>query len=243
MRALAIVSYNGAMFFGSQAQNGSNVNTVMGAFEKALRSVGIFGAPVASGRTDAGVHALRQPIAFDVPIFWAQKLDWLRLRLNEKLYPYIQIRDIFAVDEGFHPRFCAKARGYRYLVSLTPPTPFGADFLSFSNGFSFEKTKEAIGLFEGEHNFKFFKKTGSDEKSDVRIMYKAFAYLRGDICVLRFEANAFLRSQIRLMTGALFDLSSGKISKEELREQIAGKKRYTSKMAPPNGLYLSCVKY
>ncbi len=81
-------------------------------------------------------------------------------------------------------------------------------------------------------------KTGSDVGSTVRIIYKAFVYRHKGYIVLNFEANGFLRSQIRLMVGALMTLSS-----QQIQEQLSLQKRYKFKPAPPNGLYLAKIKY
>lgn len=239
---LAITSYDGSRFFGSQVQE-SGTPTIMGRFEEALKSVGIFSTPAASGRTDSGVHALCQPIAFDIPSYWENELDKLREHLNAKLAPYIKIKKIDIVADDFHPRFHAKKRVYRYLVRIGEPTPFGADFITIVPSLDADAVSGAISLFEGEHDFSLFKKNGSEEKSSVRIMYKTFFYRHKDIYVFGFEANSFLRSQIRMMVGALFDISEGKTTALELREQIDGVSRHTARVAPPNGLYLSKVIY
>jgi tRNA pseudouridine38-40 synthase len=81
-------------------------------------------------------------------------------------------------------------------------------------------------------------KSGSDIKSTTRTIYRAFAYRYKGFIVLNFEANGFLRSQIRLMVGALLNLESAQI-----QEQLACKKRYKIKPAPSNGLYLAKIKY
>lgn len=242
MRVLAVTAYDGSRFFGSQIQDDSTP-TVMGKFEEVLKSVGIFSSPTASGRTDSGVHALCQPIAFDIPHYWENQLEKLKTHLNAKLHPYIKIKRLFAVADEFHPRFDAKKRVYRYIVKIGEPTPFGSDFVTFVCSLNSLAIHEAMSLFEGEHDFSFFKKTGSDEKSSVRFIYKTLFYEHGDLRVFRFEGNAFLRSQIRLMMGALFDISDGKITTEQLKEQIDGIRRHTIRVAPPNGLYLSQVVY
>lgn len=242
MRVLAITAYDGSRFFGSQIQENGTL-TVMGRFEEALNSVGIFSMPTASGRTDSGVHALCQPIAFDIPHYWENELAKLKAHLNAKLSPYIQIKRLFPVENDFHPRFDAKKRVYRYIVKIGEPTPFGSDFVTFVPLLDSFAVGKAISIFEGEHDFSLFKKTGSDEKSSVRRIYKTSFYEYHDLRIFRFEGNAFLRSQIRLMMGALFDISDGKITAEQLREQLAGKARHTVRIAAPNGLYLSKVFY
>ena len=81
-------------------------------------------------------------------------------------------------------------------------------------------------------------KTGSDVNSTSRIIYKAFAYKHHGFIILNFEANGFLRSQIRLMVGALLQLNT-----QEITEQLQCKKTHKIKPAPSNGLYLAKVKY
>jgi len=242
LRVVALVAYDGTEFFGSQPQK-SGQKTVLGAFEKALRSVGIFGAPVASGRTDSGVHALRAPIAFDTPLFWGDRLGVLRESLNKKLYPHIKIKSIFPVRDEFHPRFDAKKRLYRYVIKEGEYDPFLASYITFVPSINKELINEAIKIFEGRHDFAFFRKAGSDEKSTVRTMFRAAAYEHRGFFILSFAADGFLRSQIRLMAGALLELSNGEVTKEELKEQLKLKSRYANKPAPPNGLYLSRVYY
>lgn len=242
MRVLAIIEYNGSRFFGSQIQ-ASTKDTVMGKLGEALCSVGIFMPPLASGRTDTGVHALCQPITFDIPPFWVSELVKLKAHLNAKLAPHIKIKKITPVKDDFHPRFHAKKRVYRYAIKIGEQEPFFGDFVMFVKSFNVLRAKEAIELFEGKHDFVFFKKNGSAEKSSIRQIYKTSVYTYKELCIFRFEANSFLRSQIRLMTGALLDISDGKITKEQLKEQLDGKTRHTARIAPPNGLYLSKVYY
>jgi tRNA pseudouridine38-40 synthase len=102
----------------------------------------------------------------------------------------------------------------------------------------FIKIEENIKLYEGRHDFANFMKLGSDAKSSIREVYKAFAYRHKDFIVLHFEANGYLRSQIRLMVAALL-----KLQRDEITESLSCKKKYKLKPAPSNGLYLAKVKY
>ena len=81
-------------------------------------------------------------------------------------------------------------------------------------------------------------KTGSDVSSTTRIIYKAFAYKHKGFIVLNFEANGFLRSQIRLMVGAIL-----KLNQEQIEEKLISKSSYKVKPASSNGLYLAKIKY
>jgi tRNA pseudouridine38-40 synthase len=236
MRLALTLAYNGTSFFGSQTQTQTS-NTVMGALESVLSNLGIECKVIASGRTDKGVHATGQVCHIDVPPFWneTQKLQEV---LNQKLPNSIHVKKIHIVDDVFHARYGAKKRVYRYIIKTTESNPFENDFITFDKNADFEQIQKNIPLFIGEHNFKNFMKTGSNVGSSRREIYKAFAYKHKGFVVLNFEANGFLRSQIRLMVGALLQLNAAQI-----QEQLSGQKTHKLKPAPSNGLYLARIKY
>ncbi len=209
----------------------------MGNLENVLSKLSIDSRVVASGRTDKGVHATGQVCHIDLPEFWSD-LDKLKKVLNEMLPPSIEVRHIREVDTDFHARYSAKRRVYRYIIKNSKSNPFEDNFITFLDSFDFNAVKQNIKLFIGEHDFTYFMKTGSDTKSSSRVIYRAFAYKHRDYTVLNFEANGFLRSQIRLMVGALL-----KLEEEELQAQLNCKKNYKIKPAPSNGLYLARIKY
>ena len=241
MRIKLTLSYNGSRFQGSQSQT-ETANTVMGIVHKVLLRLGIDSRPIASGRTDAGVHAFAQVVHFDLPPHWTS-LEKLRRALEHQLPLYIRIRRIEEAPEDFHARFSAKRRVYRYLMSDKTPNPFEADLVTFTPPLDLERINAAMRLFEGEHDFEFFKKTGSDVKHYVRTVYRAFAYRHRGYTVLYFEANGYLRSQIRMMADAVLKVNAGKMSLPQLREQIDAKARYSTDLAPAAGLYLSKILY
>jgi tRNA pseudouridine38-40 synthase len=150
----------------------------------------------------------------------------------------IKILEVKEVESEFHARYSAKSRAYRYIIKTSDPNPFEDDFISFYKDADFEDIKNKIGLFVGEHDFKYFMKSGSDINSSVREIYRSYAYKHKDMIVLYFEANGFLRSQIRLMVGALLKLDA-----HQIKEQLACTTNYKIKPATPNGLYLAKIKY
>lgn len=241
IRLKLIAAYNGAAFMGSQQQH-TTANTVTGTLHEALMRLHIPFVPVASGRTDRGVHATHQVYHIDVPDFWN---DTIRLRemVNLHLPSALRILRIETADPHFHARFSAKKRTYRYVIKEGPSNPFEADFVTFVPSLDRHSIAEAIGLFEGEHDFEFFKKTGSDVKHFVRTVYRAYAYSHRGYLILVFEANGFLRSQIRLMVGFLLRISEGKATRKDLCEQLARIARHNSDIAPHNGLYLTRILY
>ncbi len=241
MRVKMTVAYNGANYFGSQVQKETE-QTINGQIEKALNLLQIEAKIQASGRTDRGVHASRQVIHFDLPPFW-RDLNKLEDSLKRILPLDIGIRRLEQVDDNFHARYSAKKRAYRYILSIQKPNPFLANLVTYIDTIDEEKIREAIALFEGEHNFENFKKSGSDTENFVRKIYKTRVYNHKGYIVLYFEANGFLRSQIRLMVGFLLEISSGKYTKEDLLEQLNCNKNFKLKPAPHQGLYLCNIIY
>lgn len=235
-----MISYDGTLFFGSQIQ--PEQRSVIGDFKKALGFLNIDSKIDVSGRTDRGVHATYQVINFKLPAFWSD-LEKLKNSLNRVLPDDIYVRKLNLVDESFNSRFSAKKRLYRYIVSTKEPNPFEKKYITFVDSINEQRIKEAIELFEGIHNFKYFKKEGSDNKSDVREIFKTRFYNFRGYYIFYFEANSFLRSQIRLMVGFLLNISNKKLSKEDLRNALELKVRYNIKLAPEQGLYLAKVKY
>lgn len=236
MRCALTIAYNGTNFLGSQTQKSSK-NTVLGQLEHVLNQLNIDSKVIASGRTDRGVHANGQVCHIDLPEFWSD-LEKLKKVLNEMLPPSIVVKKIDAVDDNFHARYSAKKRLYRYIIKESQSNPFEESFVTFLDSIDFLNIEKNIKLFEGKHDFKFFMKSGSDVKSTTRVIYRAFAYRHKGYIILNFEANGFLRSQIRLMVGALLALSA-----DEIREQLQCKINYKIKPAKSNGLYLSKIKY
>ena len=239
----AIISYDGSKFFGSQAQRENKKNRVISvysALESVLNSLNIYSSIEFSGRTDRGVHALGQVIAFYIPSFW-NNLQKLKNIINQKLN-YIYVKKIEFCDSSFSPQFCAISRAYRYIIS-TNQNPFMTDYITFIKKINEQKLKNAIKLFEGEHNFVLFRKTGSNEKTTIRKIYKTNFYRYKNLYVFYFEANGFLRSQIRMIMGALLLLNNNKLTFAQLKDQVDAKKQYSKILAPPCGLYLTKVKY
>ena len=236
MRCILIIAYNGTHFLGSQMQT-ETPNTILGNLKKVLYQLGINSKIIASGRTDKGVHATGQVCHIDLPDFWTD-LKKLKKVLNKMLPHAINIKSIKEVNKEFHARYSAKKRVYRYIIKNGESNPFENDFITFLLDVDLKKIQINIKEFIGEHNFKNFMKTGSDINSTTRVIYKAFAYKYKDYIILNFEANGFLRSQIRLMVSAIL-----KLNPDEIKEQLECKKEYKIKPAPSNGLYLAKIKY
>lgn len=235
------ISYNGSRFSGSQTQT-RTANTVMGTLQEALRRLHIDTKPIASGRTDAGVHAFAQVVHIDLPPHW-HDLNRLRHTLERHLPLLIRIRRIERCADDFHARFSARRRVYRYILSEKAPNPFEAELVTFTPPLNLGRLDAAMRLFVGEHDFEYFMKTGSDTSHSVRTIYKTFTYRHRGYTILYFEANGYLRSQVRMMTEAVLRVNDGRMSLKQLQEQIECKRRHSTHLAPAAGLYLSKVIY
>ncbi|MEA1916788.1 MAG: tRNA pseudouridine(38-40) synthase TruA [Campylobacterota bacterium] len=242
MRLKITISYNGRAFKGSQIQSSQNVDTVNGTVQKCLKLINIDAKVDASGRTDSGVHASAQVIHVDVPPHFSDTTKFKTL-LNKMLPNTIKVKRVERVSSEFHSRFSAKSRVYRYFIKVGESNPFEDDFVTFVDALHVERINDAIRLFIGTHNFKFFKKNGSSTATDIRTITKAYMYKHKDYYIINLEANSFLRAQVRLIVGFLLKVSDGKLTKKELQEQLELKRVHNRHLAPASGLYLAKIKY
>ena len=241
MRVKAVIAYDGTGFYGFQSQT-TTPRTVMGALTRASQRLGIRSPIVGSGRTDRGVHATGQVIHFDLPPHWEDRTK-LKTMFNRLLAPAIQFKSIAPVPDDFHARYDAKRRIYRYLLKSTPLTPFELPYCLHVPDLDPIPLVEALRLFEGRHDFALFHKRGSDPVSTVRTIHRIRLYPFHSYTALSLEADGFLRAQVRMTVAAALSAMRGELNLKQIEEQIAGKERYTTRLAPPQGLYLSRVVY
>ena len=240
MRVKAVIAYDGSAYQGFQKQTTTD-KTVTSDIEKALRSLQIDSFIVGSGRTDAGVHATGQVIHFDLPEFWFD-LEKLKLNLNRKLLQ-IRFKHISHVSHDFHARFSAKKRLYRYVFKIQKPSIFEQKYISYYSEFDANLLREALAVFVGEHDFDFFHKTGTVTHTTVRKVYKTDYIQRNNYHYIYFQANGFLRSQVRMMVEAAMQCARGEMTLKQLSKQIECQEKHITKLAPPEGLYLAKILY
>lgn len=240
MQVKITIAYDGTNYYGSQIQ--PDFITIHSKLLEVLNIINITTTLDFSGRTDKGVHAFKQVVSCNIPPYW-KDLNKLKEVLNKQLPNSIQVRNIKVVQKDFHARFSAKKREYRYLISKKPLTPFNSNYISYYKEIDTLKINEAIKLFIGIHDFEYFSKKGSDPISTIREIYDIKFYKHKDIYILKFKANSYLRSQIRMMVDFIMKVSSGKLSLNELKQQLQRKKLISWTLAPSNGLYLSKIHY
>lgn len=240
MKIKLTICYDGTNYNGSQIQ--PDFPTIQSKLTEVFSILNIQTTLDFSGRTDKGVHAFKQVISCDIPHYW-KNLKRLTKALNKQLPNSIQIRNIQEVSNKFHARFSAKKREYRYLISKRKVSPFSSNYISYYEKIDEKKINSAIQYFVGIHDFEFFSKKGSDPHSTIREIYKIRFYKYKDIYVLNFQANSYLRSQIRMIVDFIMKISSGKLTLLQLEKQLLKKELISWTLAPSNGLYLSKIFY
>lgn len=246
MRYLITISYDGTNFSGYQKQ--PKERTVQGELEKALKEIN-GGKKVdvhASGRTDAGVHALAQRVHFDLETkITSEKLS---KGLNSLLPEDIFVKRVEEVSDNFHARFSAIGKEYIYKLNMGEYNPLERNYVYQHNEkLDVVEMQRAIKYLEGTHNFKLFTKT-DDEKDDFVRTISQTNIVRDSKNINKitfmFVGTGFLRYMVRNIVGTLIMVGEGKIKSEEIIEILKKEDRTKAgKTAKPEGLYLKNVFY
>jgi len=251
-RYRAVVAYDGTDYVGFQIQ--PNGPTIEGTLETALKQVsggqqiGVIGA----GRTDTGVHATGQVIAFDLD--WKHDDDDLLRAVNATLPIDIALQRLERTTSDFHPRYDATSRTYQYFVHeaqvrqpimarttwwVKPPRHTRLDLDSMN---------WAAAKLLGSHDFASFGSPPQGENS-VRVVYQSEWVIEVPTQGTRLlsyciEANAFLYHMVRTIVGALVEIGLHRMSTEAFIDAFQAKERGRfGKLAPPHGLTLIDVSY
>jgi len=226
-------------------QKQPNKLNIQGEIERAIKDItGEEVELIASGRTDAGVHALGQVANFktnsNIPV------EKIPIALNTKLKRSVRILEAEEVEERFHSRYNCRRKTYRYIInnSENGTAIYRNLEYNFSLKLDIEKMQEAANYFIGEHDFKGFKASGTSSKSSVRTIYEAKVYRENEKVIIELTGNGFLYNMVRIISGTLIDVGIGKIHPEEIEDIIkSGDRTRAGKTLPPNGLYLVKVEY
>jgi len=244
-RYQAILAYDGSGFQGSQRQ--ANVRTVQGEFENALRTLNWPARSVIlSGRTDTGVHAAGQVVAFDLE--WAHPADTLLNALNANLPHDLAVRSLSLASPDFHPRFDAVSRKYRYrlfcdavrdplrerfLWRVHPPVTQRGDFLT-----------QNAGVFIGTHDFAAFGSPTMPKGTTVRTVTQSeWRQMPDGEWQYEVRADAFLYRMVRRLVFAQVFLAQGRSSAADIQRALSKQEKFPAGLAPAHGLTLVEVMY
>ncbi|MDO9326248.1 MAG: tRNA pseudouridine(38-40) synthase TruA [Methanoregula sp.] len=214
------VSYLGSRFYGSQMQ--ASNRTVEGEFVAACQRLSLFSdwrkaGFLSAGRTDRGVHACGQVIAFstDAP-------DRARTVINTQLPPDLWCSEYAEVSPEFHPRYDAKSRTYRYYFSIRPRDPAAMD--------------RAAQLFSGSHNFTNFARVR--DKNPYRNILSARVGEEENFVYFEVKAESFLWHQVRCMAAALLLVGHGEADESSITGLLKADAIRPLQPAPAEGLIL-----
>jgi tRNA pseudouridine38-40 synthase len=252
------LAYDGTDYVGWQRQAAGT--SIQGLVEHALSELDEGEVTVAgAGRTDAGVHALGQVASFSL----RRNLDRAVLlrALNARLPPAVRALDAADVADGFHARFAAQAKTYRYrLWNAEVLSPFERTHTWHvpAPRLDIEAMSAAAAMLEGRHDFASFQSTGTDVRSTERVVFSsrlvdaaaddrapiAPSERRAALIVYEVTGDGFLRHMVRTIAGTLVEVGRGKRSAAWIADVLAARDRSAAgPTAPANGLFLVSVDY
>ena len=250
------IEYDGSGFYGWQKQPG--LRTVQGELEQALTKIA--GQPVeidGTSRTDAGVHALGQRATFHGE--WGIPTERIMPAVNHllsgrgggigKIGRVGDLRIIRAEEKpiGFHARFDAKGKLYRYLIRNDRDVDIFRRKYRYQirETLDVEAMEKAGKFIVGTHDFQCFQAAGgTPRKSTVRTIHRLDIFRDREDVIIEIAGDGFLYNMVRIITGTLVEVGLSRRQPEEMEEIIAGRdRRRAGHTAPPEGLYLAEVFY
>ena len=239
-----LIEYDGTNYHGWQVQ--SNAVTIQEVIEKKIEVMAQQRVRlVASGRTDAGVHALGQVANFKTTS--AIPVEGLQRGLNSLLPPDIVIRSAEEADPQFHAQYGARRKTYRYVIlNCEVPSALCRNYSWHLSGpLDVQAMQEASGVLLGRQDFSSFQGADADTEDPVREVYRAEWSVEGkNFLHFTVEADGFLKHMVRNIMGTLAEVGRGKISVQEFERILAARdRRQAGITAPAQGLFLVEVKY
>ena len=237
----SIVAYDGTDFAGFQRQK--RRRTVQGVFEQALRNLGWNERSLrAAGRTDTGVHARGQVVAYGLA--WKRTPEELTAALNAHLPGDVAVRESRPAAEGFHPRYAARRRRYSYSVMVAPQRDPLRERYAWRvwPPVDSRPIETACSVLMGRHDLRAFgpapRRDGVTERTVFRSEWTA-----GDGgWVYWIEADAFLYRMVRRIVAALIAVGRGELGGDELMALVEDpSRRWQGSLAPAHGLCLDAV--
>jgi len=243
-RYRATLAYDGTGYHGFQRQAAEHEPTVQGDVERALTRLGQPNITVTgSGRTDAGVHAIGQVIAFNAE--WRHGLDDLQRALNATLPADIAMLELQEAAADFHPRYDAVSREYIYTIYNAPVRhPLKRmHALHVAEPLDVATMNAAAAMLVGQHDFAAFGSPTAGEVT-VRRMLRAQVSAEPPIIRVELEASGFLYRMVRSIVGTLLAVGRGSLTPDEFRAVLESRDRSLAEAAsPPQGLCLTRVSY
>lgn len=240
MRYLAIVSYDGLDYQGFQRQtNGTGIQQII---EKAFRLMTQTEIKIHSaGRTDKGVHALRQAFHFDSDLD-INDSTWVRA-VNDRLPADIRLIKVKRVAKDFHARHSAKSKVYRYVIAKKPSTPFTSRYEVYIKNLDIQPMLEAIPFLIGTHDFIGFCQHVKG-KPTIKTIHTITHKETQKHHIFTFHGNSFLKYMVRSIMGTLIEIGLGRKEPNDIQKILTTKNRkLAGKTAEAKGLFLVRIEY
>lgn len=247
-RYQVILAYDGTGFYGSQRQG--HTRTVQSELEKALGKIGWTGRSILmAGRTDTGVHASGQVAAFDLE--WGHSMGELQKALNANLSSDLAVWKVSQAPAGFHPRFHATSRVYRYRLFCEEVRDPLRERYAWRVWPPVSGLTPLAGVWSGRHDFSAFGSPTSPNGSTLRTVLSAEWKRKGSEWTFEIEADAFLYRMVRRLVFVQVAVGQGRAAAEDLALALendtkireAARNRIPAGLALPSGLTLVRVKY
>lgn len=238
------VAYDGSDFHGYQYQE--NLRNVEECLKTAINKVtGENNRIIAAGRTDSGVHAYSQYVNFLTAT--NIKPSAFNFHLDPLLPDDILALEAKEVDLGFHARFSAIDKTYKYIIYRGKVMhPIHRKYMEqITYPLDLDNLQKGLDLLKGEHDFKSFMREDKDlEINTIRTIDDCYYIEDGDKLEIYFKANSFLHNQVRIMVGSLIELARGRLSIDDYKRFFDkdNKKRANPALSPA-GLYLWSINY
>ena len=235
------ISYDGTDFFGWQRQK--NGRTIQEEIENSL--IKIFKTDsinlIGSGRTDSGVHALRQVANFKVNTKMNE--EQIQLAINAIICKDIRITNCKIVDDNFHSRYSAIKRKYIYKISQET-SPFNMRYSwHIYNNIKYDLLVELAKLVIGKKDFSNFCKNSSMKENNKCEIFESEWIFKNSEFQYEICGNRFLHHMVRMLVGTMIEVSKNKISVNQFEDMINLGNPKPVFTAPPNGLFLSKIYY
>jgi tRNA pseudouridine38-40 synthase len=238
------IQYDGTGYAGWERQPGRR--TVQGEFERVLREVtGITARTLAASRTDAGVHAGGQVVAWHTEACRIPR-DRLPVVINRRLPPSIRVLAVTDGPPAFDPRRAARAKTYSYTLWVAPgpvPPEWATRALAVDGPLSLACLNAASLLFLGRHDFRAFRGEGSSAVTTVRTIYQAHWEATPPLWRFWITGDGFLYHMVRFLVGSMIEAArSG--SDAAIRSALAHPEGPKAAVpAPAHGLRLESVEF
>ena len=240
----ATISYDGTRYTGWQSQKNSDY-TIQAKIEEVLSEVlGEKIEVIASGRTDAGVHAMGQVINFRTSS--EMPLPKLMNKINYALPNDISFKKLKKESERFHARYNVESKVYMFRILNTDvPNPFLRKYTYFyPHEINVAIMQQAAEKFIGTHDFKAFTNMKKTKKSTVRTIHSIEIKKFNNEVQIFIHGDGFLYNMVRIIIGTLLEISEEKKTIESIEKIFAsGQRAESGYMLPPHGLFLYDVFY